>query len=298
MAFEYLAQYTTFNSVADMDKSVEDHMAVHYYDLTESEREILFKLASHSLEYPGVCHLKASTIAASLEISTKTVYRAISKLESLGIIKKETTVKSKGGQGASIYIILPYNVSPSMSDRENAEKPCESNVCPPQSQDLPSSSFNLLSSKQANNINNLADEIALQEEKKKEYMNEYQVMLYDFMHSLPLRDDLKEQLHKCILATKMNDVRDFVNAKDVFANIIRDIANGTLTIASTLRAVFVGAFNKAVERLNNKPTKSSSVEDKANRERPVPFYNWLEQRDSLPQTNGSRRPNLENWLEW
>lgn len=29
MAFEYLAQYTTFESVTEMDKSVEDHIAVH-----------------------------------------------------------------------------------------------------------------------------------------------------------------------------------------------------------------------------------------------------------------------------
>ncbi len=87
MAFEYLATFKTFESVADMDTAVEDHIAAHYYDLTESERAIVFKLASHALEYPGACHLKAATIASALEISTKTVYRAISKLESLGIVK-------------------------------------------------------------------------------------------------------------------------------------------------------------------------------------------------------------------
>ncbi|UNT55845.1 helix-turn-helix domain-containing protein [Lysinibacillus capsici] len=281
MAFEYLAQYKSFDSITDMDKSVENHMAARYYDLTESERSIVFKLASHALEYPGVCHLKAVTIAAALEISTKTVYRAITKLESLGIIKKETTVKSKGGQGASIYIILPYNVSPSMSERVNAEKPCESRVEVQQYENQPSSSFYLFRSKQANNINSLGNELALQAEKKKAYMNEYQVMLLDLMHSLPLHDDLKDQLHKCILATKMNNKRDFVNAKDVLANILRDIANGTLTIASTLRAVFVGAYDKAVERLSVKPYKSLAVEENRHRERPVPFYNWLEQRDSL-----------------
>ncbi|MEB2299873.1 helix-turn-helix domain-containing protein [Lysinibacillus xylanilyticus] len=53
-------------------------MAAHYY--TESERSIVFKLASHSLEHPGVCHLKAVTIAEALEISTKTVYRSVKKL--------------------------------------------------------------------------------------------------------------------------------------------------------------------------------------------------------------------------
>ncbi|MEA0565686.1 hypothetical protein [Lysinibacillus irui] len=112
-------------------------------------------------------------------------------------------------------------------------------------------------------------------------MNEYQVMLYDFMHSLPLQDELKDQLHKCILATKMNDIRDFVNAKDVLSNIICDIVNGTLTIASTLRAVFAGAYNKAVERSKVKPYKSSSIEETPVKERPVPFYNWLKERDTV-----------------
>ncbi|KMN39299.1 MULTISPECIES: hypothetical protein [Lysinibacillus] len=105
----------------------------------------------------------------------------------------------------------------------------------------------------------MANELALQAEKKKAYMNEYQVMLHDFMHSMPIQDELKDQLHKCILATKMNDIRDFGNVKDVLANIISDIVNGTLTITSTLRAVFVGAFNKAVERSSMKVTYSSSI---------------------------------------
>ncbi|MEY9977999.1 helix-turn-helix domain-containing protein [Lysinibacillus sp. RC79] len=284
MAFEYLSTYTTFDSIADMDTAVENHMAAHYYNLTESERSIVFKLASHSLEYPGACHLKAATIATSLEISAKTVYRAISKLESLGIIKKETTVKSKGGQGASIYIILPYNVSPSMSERENPEKPCESKVEVQQSENLSLNSFNLLSSKQANNIMSLGNELALQAEKKKEYMNEYQVMLFDFMNSLPLADNLKDELHKVVLATQVRDTSDFIKAKNVLFKIAMDIKEGVLTVTSTLRAVFVGAYSKAVERLNNKSDKSLSIEETPSKERPVPFYNWLIERDGLPQS--------------
>ncbi|MGE7998799.1 helix-turn-helix domain-containing protein [Lysinibacillus sp. NPDC093190] len=77
-------------------------MATHYYDLTESELALVFKLASHSLEYPGVCHLKASTIAASLEICTKTVYRSMKKLDELGIIEKVPNTKLNGIRGASI----------------------------------------------------------------------------------------------------------------------------------------------------------------------------------------------------
>jgi len=295
MAFEYLAQYTIFDSITDMDKSVEDHIAAHYYDLTESERAIVFKLASHSLEYPGACHLKASTIATSLEISTKTVYRGIKKLESLGIIKKETTVKSKGGQGASIYIILPYNVSPSMSDRQNAEKPCESSVCPPQFQELPSSSFYLL---KTSNLQEVYESAHAEKEARKEYMNEYQVMLYDFMNSLPLTDNLKDELHKCLLAAQVQSAPDFIKAKNVLFKIAMDIKEGVLTVTSTLRAVFVGAYSKAVERLSSKASNSSHIEETPYKERPVPFYNWLEERDSLPQSMVYGQPSLDNWLEW
>jgi len=54
--------------------------------------------------------------------------------------------------------------------------------------------------------------------------------------------------------------------------LIRDISNGTLTIASTLRAVFVGAFNKALERSKVKPNKPSSIGETPVKERAVPFY--------------------------
>ena len=110
MAFVYLAQYTTFNSIQEMDQHVEEHIQQHFFELTESERAIVYKLASHSLNYPGVCHLKASTIADNLEISTKTVYRAIKKLESLGIIKKQTTTKEKGGRGATSILFCRFNL--------------------------------------------------------------------------------------------------------------------------------------------------------------------------------------------
>ncbi|MFJ7890112.1 helix-turn-helix domain-containing protein [Lysinibacillus xylanilyticus] len=252
MAFKYLAQYTTFDSVADMDKSVEDHMAVHYYDLTESERAIVFKLASHSLEHPGMCHLKATTIATSLEISTKTVYRSMKKLDELGIIEKVPGTKLNGIKGASIYRILPY-VPSSVSQRETVDEASNDTVCPPQFENQAFNSFNLLSSKQANNnLCDLENDLALQAEKKKEYMNEYQVMLFEFMNSLPLVDNLKDELHKVVLATQIQSATDFIKAKNVLFKIAMDIKEGVLTVTSTLRAVFVGAYSKAVERLNSK----------------------------------------------
>ncbi|WP_025114184.1 helix-turn-helix domain-containing protein [Lysinibacillus fusiformis] len=291
MAFEYLTQYTTFRSIADMDTAVENHMEAHYYDLTESERAIVFKLASHSLENPGACHLKAATIAAALEISTKTVYRAISKLESLGIVKKEATVKSKGGQGASIYIILPYNVPPSMSERGNAEKPCESKVEAQQTENQSSNSLNHLSFK-TSTLQEIYNNAHAEKEAHKEYMNEFQVMLFEFMNSLPLADNLKEELHKVVLATQVQNAPDFIKAKNMLFKIAMDIKEGILTVTSTLRAVFVGAYNKAAERSSMKLSKSSSIEETTDRVRPVSFYNWLEDRDS--QAEICSRPNIDN----
>ncbi|MFF2794877.1 hypothetical protein [Lysinibacillus xylanilyticus] len=59
-----------------------------------------------------------------------------------------------------------------------------------------------------------------------------------------------------------------------------DIKEGVLTVTSTLRAVFVGLIvSKAVERSNLKPNESPSIEETPSKERPVPFYNWLEERD-------------------
>ncbi len=210
MAFEYLTAYTTFDSIADMDKSVEDHIAVHYYDLTESERTIVFKLASHALEHPGACHLKAATIAAALEVSTKTVYRSIKKLESLGIIEKVPGTKLNGIKGASIYRILPY-VPSSVSQRETADKASNDAVCPPQSENQSSKSFNLSSFK-TSTLQQVYINAHAEKEACKEYLNEYQVMLFDFMNSLPLADNLKDELHKVVLAAQVQSTPDFIKS--------------------------------------------------------------------------------------
>ncbi|MBO0586443.1 HTH domain-containing protein [Sporosarcina sp. E16_8] len=284
MPFEYLSAYKTFESVADMDKSVEDHIAAHYFNLTESERAIVFKLASRSLMYPGASHLKAETIADQVGVSTKTVYRSIKKLAELEIIEKVPGTKLNGIKGASIYKILPFdeNVPSEVSQRVIVGEASNDVACPPQSENQSLESFNLLSSKQANNIISVGDELALQAERKKEYMNEYQVTLFDFMHSLPMKDELKDELHKVVLASQINDARDFVRAKDILLNIIRDVNEGILTISSTLRAVYKGAHSKVIERRYNMKVNVTSVEDKASNVPTVPFYNWLVERDGRP----------------
>lgn len=294
MAFEYLVAYKTFESIADMDTAVENHISSHYYDLTESERAIVFKLASHSLEHPGACHLKAATIAEALEVSTKTVYRSIKKLTELGIIEKVPGTKLNGIKGASIYRILPY-VPSSVSQRETVDEASNDVVSEQFTENQSSKSFNLSSFK-TSTLQQVYIDAHAEKEACKEYMNEYQVMLFDFMNSLPLADNLKDELHKVVLAAQVHSAPDFIRAKNVLFKIAMDIKEGVLTVASTLRAVFVGAYSKAVERLDKKSINSSSIEETQNRERPVPFYNWLNERDSRAEI--CNRPNLDNWLEW
>lgn len=148
-----------------------------------------------------------------------------------------------------------------MTQREEVIEASNDVTCPPQSEELSIKSFNVLSSKQANNIYTVSEELYEQEENKKTYMNEYQEMLFDFMNSLPMKDELKDQLHKAVLATDLNNVSDFIKAKNVILMLIIDIADGTLTLSKTLRSAFVGAYNKSIERSNKKTSTSLSVED-------------------------------------
>ena len=257
-AFEYLAQYETFNSVHEMDRHIEQHIQQHFYELTESERAIVYKLASHALNYPGACHLKASTIAESLEISTKTVYRAIKKLEQLQIIKKETTTKEKGGRGANIYIILPYIAEPCGSSHKLFEQ-------------------EVIQSDAVLQV--IYDRSHAEKEAPKAYMNEYQVMLFDFMHSLPLSGIFKDELHKVVLASNVGNFREFISAKNIIFKMANDIKDGVLTVTKTLRAVFIGVYSKAIQRrVKYSTTNTSSVDEKRESIRPVPFYNWLSER--------------------
>lgn len=249
MAFEYLKQYITFHSIDEMDQEIEKHIQFYYYKLTASERSILYKIASHSLDYPGACHLKAETIATALDISTKTVYRAIKKLESLNIIKKRTTVRGKGGQGANIFIILPCNVPPIMSEREEYENVTESRSEIEHSQNQSLHSLN----KQAltnNNIYNPSEHSASKGEKIKQYGNKYQQLLYEFIQIMPFADSVLNSAYEISLAIQMSSKQDFILAKDSIKKVALDLLSH-LRINSSVRAVVEGAYNKAIKRRDN-----------------------------------------------
>ena len=297
MAFEYLATYATFETVDDMDAAVEQHIQQHYYNLTESERAIVFALASRSLAYPGASHLKAETIAEATGTSRSTVMRAIKKLTELNIIEKVKQTKMNGIKGASIYKLLPYDDTSALIQRETAHEASHINDSEPSTENQSFSSFNLSKTSTLQKIYNNAH---AEKEAAKEWMNEWQTMLYDFMHSMPLADQLKDELHKIVLASQIDNAPAFHRAKDVIINIARDIANGTLTVTGTLRAIFAGAYNKAQNRTKRlTPATTSTVDGENGDVRPVPFYDWLSERENGPSVLVyEENKYCPNWLDW
>lgn len=258
MVFDYLKTYETFNTVAEMDEAVAQHLAAN--DLTESERNVIVRIAQSALAYPGAAHLKAKTIADSVGISTKTVYRSVKKASELGILRVVASTKLNGIKGANIYQILhvPSEMSERVPTEETHEIEESGNFLEQQT-----ISFNLF---KTSSLNEIYKYIVGQ-------MNEWQKTLYEFMTSLPMKEDLKEGLRAAILATPIQNRQEFTIAKDTMWRIIQDIHEGKLTIRTTLRAIYKGAYDKAIAR----PVKREVKEQKQST-RPVPFYDWLTER--------------------
>lgn len=140
----YLYEYSTFDNTQELNHHVSQHVSSHYYDMNDTEREVLYIISRYAVNKNGSCQLKVSTIADTLEKSERTIYRILNKLYELHIIERVNTTRLKsGGQGANIYRILPY-VRPEMSDRAQAEESTQASV---QEDNESSESINFISNK-------------------------------------------------------------------------------------------------------------------------------------------------------
>lgn len=140
----YLAQYSTHQSVEDMEKSVTEHIRDNYNKLTDAGRKVLTCLKEYSKLHLGACHVKADTIAEKTFTSRRTVMRQLKKLVDLDIIEKVNRTKLNGIKGASIYTIMPYDVTSEWAYQDTSNKPHEINVCGEQNKLEYIKSFNLL----------------------------------------------------------------------------------------------------------------------------------------------------------
>lgn len=147
----YLAEHQTFNSTAALNAAVYEHIKRNTYDLNDTDRQALKKIARYAVKFSGAAHLKAETLAELIGKSVKTARRALNKLATLGIVKKiATTRKINGGKGANIIVILPVDDQSTMSNRGQAEKPTETTAEAPKTENEPSDSIKR--SKKQNNV--------------------------------------------------------------------------------------------------------------------------------------------------
>ena len=122
---QFLSDYKTFNDTQELNHHVKQHVNEHYYDMNDTEREVLYLISRYAVKHAGVAMLKVKTIADALDKSERTIYRVISKLSALNVIERINTTREKtGGQGANIYRILPHGI-PSLSYREDSAKPTQ-----------------------------------------------------------------------------------------------------------------------------------------------------------------------------
>jgi len=121
----FLYKYSTFEDTKELNYHVKQHVNKHYYDMTKTERGVLYAIAQYAVVKDGACKLRVITLAKALDKTERTIYRALNTLIELGIIDRINTTREKsGGQGANIYRILPY-VIPEMSDGEEVAKPTQ-----------------------------------------------------------------------------------------------------------------------------------------------------------------------------
>ncbi|WP_025851525.1 helix-turn-helix domain-containing protein [Bacillus velezensis] len=147
----YLAEHQTFDSTAALNAAVYEHIKRNTYDLNDTDRQALKKIARYAVKFSGAAHLKAETLADLIGKSVKTARRALNKLATLGIVKKiATTRKINGGKGANIIVILPVDDQSTMSNRVQAEKPTETTTAAPKTENEPSDSIKR--SKSKNNV--------------------------------------------------------------------------------------------------------------------------------------------------
>lgn len=256
---QHLSAYVPFQSVEEMDANIRKHLQDHL--LTKSQLRILQCIASHALATPGVAHLKAETIANKLAISTKTVYRAVRLLQELGIIEKVAFTKLNGIKAANIYVICPH-VPSEMSEQEELEKPCAPKTEMPKSKD---ESFSFESKRSSKN--NLNTQPAI--------LNHWNEKLQQYFEFYPLQAQLQQPVMDVISTLEMESVQQFERAKQIVVQCIYLITTKQITLYASFEKFVRGAYEKWILPATE---EAATVQQPPKSTRPVPFYNWLDER--------------------
>lgn len=102
-------RYKSFANKLEMNDSLAAHIFATGRKLHKNARAVLDMHAKHSCIVTGVSWLNPATVATTLGIHERTVQRAYERLESFGIIYRETV--ELGGMTPSFLVIRPFGLS-------------------------------------------------------------------------------------------------------------------------------------------------------------------------------------------
>lgn len=130
-AYKSLSQFET---VAEKDEAIRAFLYSHKHELPNSAVAVLKVISRYACKLPGVAFAKIETIAQAAGVSRSSVERAIRALKQAGIIEVRHTVRRRGGQGHSVYVVqkrkagFPVDVDaptdvPELKYRQDHEKP-------------------------------------------------------------------------------------------------------------------------------------------------------------------------------
>lgn len=134
-AYEKLKKYINFKDKKEFNEHLTAYLQEYCYQLNETDKKLLTYLSRYAIRYLGAAYLKVKTMAKLIGKSDSTVKRSISKLETLGIIKRFNNKREVlGGFGANTIQFQRYDFQNDLSemtyrhDENNVENACESKV--------------------------------------------------------------------------------------------------------------------------------------------------------------------------
>ena len=248
----------------------------------------------------GIAKVGAEKLAEKCEVSIRTVTNAVRALKETGEFIVGRLIKTQGGAGKYIFVdkkhancyeimrevfsYSDYKFAELISDKNAEQEIIESVETVSLNDEKQSPNINIFSIKQEKEkyVNNIADAIkdASEEETtpSREYVEKYasnslQIEFYDLLDGLAYPKPIDDVKH--VLALRIGsdcDMKHFIKAKNLVHSISMRILEGYKF--TNIPAAFSAALTKS-ESYEVPPVKAKPKYP----ERPVAFYNWLNERE-------------------
>ncbi|MFB0831038.1 hypothetical protein ACEU2D_15715 [Brevibacillus laterosporus] len=122
-----MAKHSHFKSKVQLRESIQDHLISLKEKLAPSTLKVLDVIRKRAMNSSqgtlGVAYLLIDSICKMAKTSRASVERGVRKLEQVGIIKRVTTARKTGLQGANMFVFLPSNDGVGMKGLDDGKKP-------------------------------------------------------------------------------------------------------------------------------------------------------------------------------